>query len=627
MSSDFQSFLTGILARERPWSSLVLGEHAWCVETRHAPADHYADQYVDRDPCSTFTGCIVALRVTAKNASSSGKCYAVDDAGQVRAEIRHWTWFEPVVVGFEGLDGLHAAFESVASGEYGYASVVRGGLLPGGGKTVTRRKKAGPDKRGRMLPAGLRDASQPWLVLDLDKMPNPHGYDPRDPGEGQQAIAWLLSLMPVCMAGVGFSWAWSSSACLKDPDERVLSRDVPPGELRLHMRVLLDEDCDQALASRLLKALDGHMRRCLLDLHNLAPARVLDSSPAVYNQPVFVAPTFVLPLADPFAGSIRSGLHRGHPVPVRLCLEACLPGPPPPARRADLKPTAPCSGRALLDCQASSTAPVQDGKRSPGVPRFAKPEARLAMMLGFSPRVVDVIPPPTLEPEEGVPEDEDWRNDPERMDLEACDLMWDDMAAAGRLLEFIDRPKTKAGRYRLFAGRALKDLEHLVTARMQIPGSPWRHGIPKGRRTLSLLVLGTLARHAGRTPTQAVALCERWALTMVEGGGEAFYQKWRSETEAQVRQSKAYPGKTRLLELFDVGLDDQMMLTALVSDMVEARKLRQARAAQGMTARGTAPVVMVPQAQQAAAAGVSLSTWKRQQKARKKQDPKKLQYW
>lgn len=627
LSSDFQSLLAGMLARQRPRSSLVLDLHAWCgEEARHAPADQHADQYVDRDPCSAMTGYIVALRVTAKQATSSGKCYAVDDAGQVRTDIRHWTWFEPVVVGFDGLAGLHAAFESVASGDYGYASVVRGGLLPGGGRTIPRRKQAGRDKRGRMLPAGLRDAPLPWLVLDFDKVPNPHRYDPRDPGQGQQAIEWMLSLMPASMAGIGFSWAWSSSACLKDADDRVLPRDVPPHQLRLHMRVLLDEHCDQAMARRFCKALNGHVRRRLHDLHGLAPAHVLDSSTATYNQLVFVAPTFVPPLADPFAGGIRSGLQHGHPVPVRLCLEACLPGPPPPARHADPIPKALSPDRISRHCEARNAAVLQDGRRGLGGSPYPTPQQRLAMMSGSGQETVDTIPSPTREPEEGVPGDEDGQDD-EAFDLEACDLMWDDMAAAGRQREFTNNPDTKAGRYRLFAGRALQDLECLVTARMGIPGSPWRHGIPKGRRTLSLLVLGTLARHAGQTPTQAVTLCGRWALTMVEGGGEAFHQQWRNEAEAQVRQSKAYPGKAGLLEMFDVGLDDQAMLTALVSDMVEARKLRQARAAQGMTARGTAPVVRVPQAQQAAAAGVSLSTWKRQQKARKEQDQKKRCFW
>lgn len=205
--------------------------------------------------------------------------------------------------------------------------------------------------------------------------------------------------------------------------------------------------------------------------------------------------------------------------------------------------------------------------------------------------------------------------------------MWDDMGAAARHREFTNNPHTKAGRYRLFAGRALQDLERLVTARMGIPGSPWQHGIPEGQRTLSLLVLATLAYRAGHTPTQAICLCERWTLTMVEGGCEVFYRDWRDKAEAQMRQAKPYPGKAALLDMFDVGLDDQALMTALVSDKVEARKLRQARAAQGMTARGTAPVVKVPQAQQAAAAGVSLSTWKRQQAAEKKQVKERRLLW
>lgn len=568
--SDFRSFLTGTAPGEHPDGNLALGAHAALKEeTWQVPADHW----LDRDPCDAMTGCIVALRVTAKQATSSGKCYALDDAGQVRTDIRHWTWFEPVVVGFDGLFGLHAAFEGVASGEHGYASVVRGGLLPGGGKTIARRKQAGRDKKGQMRPAGLRDKSQPWVVLDFDKMPNPHGYDPRDPGQGQQAIGWLLSLMPACTADIGFSWAWSSSACLKDPDDRVLPRDEPPGDLRLHMRVLLDEDCDEALVRRFLKALNGHMRNRLCDLYGLAPGRVLDSSTATYNQPVFVAPTFVPPLADPFADSARSGLHLGHPVPVRLCMEACLPDLLPPARRE--------------------------------IP----------------------VPSPIQEPEAGMPGVEGGQDEDMFMDLEAFDILTDNMAAAARRQEFGRNPHTKAGRYRVFAGRALQDLERLVAARMGISGSPWRHGIPEGQRTLSLLMLATLARRAGQTPRQAMSLCERWALTMVEGGGEVFHRDWRGKAEAQVRQTRAYPGKAALLDMFDVGLDDQVAMTALVSDKVEARKLRQARAGQGKTARGTAPVVKVPQAQQAAAAGVSLSTWKRQQAAQRKRDRKRQVLW
>jgi hypothetical protein len=89
------------------------------------------------------------------------------------------------------------------------AFVIRGEPLPDVDLNRPVRRKKKPDRAGRSwfrdVPEGLH-----WVLLDFDKFSTPAGIDVvADP---EDAILYLVSLLPACFQSVSFHWQLSSSA-------------------------------------------------------------------------------------------------------------------------------------------------------------------------------------------------------------------------------------------------------------------------------------------------------------------------------------------------------------------------------------------------------------------------------
>lgn len=211
-------------------------------------------------------------------------------------------WFEPLHLFVGNLDSLHTAFCRVADAVDGRAGlVVRGDLIHDDGRQVTRCKKGKPGK-----PAGLQDACRRWLVLDIDKLPNMPGLDPRE--EPQAVEEFVRSLLPPALRGTRASRQWSSSQCVG-----LASKQVPE-TLSAHFRYWLDTPLNEAECRDLLKRLNAAVRARLTDLGVAVTggAKIVDPKCADYNQPIFaVRPRFDDAIQDPFPGDRRYGITGG----------------------------------------------------------------------------------------------------------------------------------------------------------------------------------------------------------------------------------------------------------------------------------------------------------------------------
>ena len=256
---------------------------------------------------------IVVLRSTW-SAAVLGKSYRVGpDGSTVATPYRAGRFFLAETLPLNNVRELHAAWAYLA--DHGGAFAVRGALsgaiIPAGtpagtkgssplvGDHVTRRVSSNPDGH----PAGLRDVARHWLFLDLDRIPNLLGLDPRvDP---EAVVEYVLGLLPRAIRRAASSWDWSSSTCV----------GVPVGEahavLSIHIRVWLDTPLAHLQARCLLEGLDRFVRARLRSLGAETPGRVVDWKVSEPQQPLYLAAPRFEGIADPFPGQLRRGLRDG----------------------------------------------------------------------------------------------------------------------------------------------------------------------------------------------------------------------------------------------------------------------------------------------------------------------------
>ena len=174
-------------------------------------------------------------------------------------------WFRSTGYLIHDISSLHEAFERVRTcvdtdGEPSY--VILGELAPGASPASAPRSKhpsttAGTQEAAR---AGRR-TSRFWLVLDLDKVPNGLGLDPRHGDEARAAVvAYLRGLLPDELHHACCSWQLSSSMCVFGPDGLPLPADTPPARLGAHLRYWLDTGLDESARRQLLQRIGERVR-------------------------------------------------------------------------------------------------------------------------------------------------------------------------------------------------------------------------------------------------------------------------------------------------------------------------------------------------------------------------------
>ena len=178
--------------------------------------------------------------------------------------------------------------------------VVPGRLLNPERRTGVRRLVN--DRPG--CPATLASVPLPWLLLDLDKVPNIHGLDPRT--QPDEARNWLLSLLPWALRRARCVVRWSSSTCV--------GTEGPPATLSAHAWFWLDGLLARAEAKATCMAVDSHIRRALsLTARPRGNGGWLcDWKTTEGQQPIYVAPPLCEDgVADPFAPGERTVLAGG----------------------------------------------------------------------------------------------------------------------------------------------------------------------------------------------------------------------------------------------------------------------------------------------------------------------------
>lgn len=226
-------------------------------------------------------------------------------------------FFVPEAIPVDGIRALHAAWERLA--QAGDAICVRGmlsgGLVPRGtpaGRSgsaklacehITRRTNEPPD--GHL--AGLALARHHWLFLDMDKIRNVLGLDPRT--QPDEVLAFLLGLLPPAIHGAAVSWNWSSSMCVGLP------RGEPPACLSAHLRIWLDTALGHDEVGVLLARLREHAwlrLQAMGAVRGASADNIIDRKVGEPQQPLYVAaPRFLDGVEDPFPGGLRRGLLEG----------------------------------------------------------------------------------------------------------------------------------------------------------------------------------------------------------------------------------------------------------------------------------------------------------------------------
>lgn len=223
----------------------------------------------------------------------SRKSYGLAEGGKLTAQgydlKRAAFRFEPRKV--QGLRDVAQLLTKVSG--YGNGFVVRGdGLNPSRSRFQARRFRAAPGR-----PATLADVPKHLAVLDMDKVPNVQGIDPRTNPEA--ATEFLLGLMPSSIRGAECIIRWSSSMCVG------LNANTAPETLSAHVYVWLDAAVGYKALKDILKGVDAHARAELARVGRHV-SRVVDWKVAEPQQPVYVvAPLFGEGLSDPFPGAAR----------------------------------------------------------------------------------------------------------------------------------------------------------------------------------------------------------------------------------------------------------------------------------------------------------------------------------
>lgn len=264
---------------------------------------------------ATASDHVLLLRTTAEH-MFPGKAFSLEPSGKLKlTPYGDAVWFRPILLPVDGIDSLHAAFCRTAEGADGAGFVVRGRVWEGADpRSITRRKNGRKtQRRGNVVlkgrPRGLDNAARHWGVLDMDKIPNLLGLDPRR--EPEQAIEFLRSLLPVTLQAVRLSWQWSSSTCVLGADGRQLPEGIAPSTLGAHLRFWADQPMAELEMRATLKRINAYVTERLtgMGVQVIHGARYVDSATATYTQPIYtLRPRFLDGAFDPLPGSLRYGL-------------------------------------------------------------------------------------------------------------------------------------------------------------------------------------------------------------------------------------------------------------------------------------------------------------------------------
>ncbi len=147
--------------------------------------------------------------------------------------------------------------------------------------------------------AALKSVPRPWLLFDLDKVPNAHGLNPRT--QPEESRHWLLSLLPKSVQQADAIVRWSSSLCV--------GADGPPPTLSAHIWVWLSEPVEAIEAKSLL--LRANALACAM-LNTAGCKSVIDAKTTEAQQPIYVAPPLLWDgIPDPFTPDERQVLVPG----------------------------------------------------------------------------------------------------------------------------------------------------------------------------------------------------------------------------------------------------------------------------------------------------------------------------
>jgi hypothetical protein len=177
------------------------------------------------------------------------------------------------------------------------ACIVRGGLVEGVdlSSSIFRRLRRPEDEDLNSSP--LVDVAQPWIMVDIDKLPLPEGIDLI--GNTEQAIAFAIAQLPIELHRCSCHWQLSNSAGTADTNS-----------ISIHLYFWLS----QPIANDILKS------RWARPHNNKAGAKLIDE--ALFNaaQIHYVARPVFVDREDPFAVG-RSGFIQGESDYATLLLQ------------------------------------------------------------------------------------------------------------------------------------------------------------------------------------------------------------------------------------------------------------------------------------------------------------------
>lgn len=216
-------------------------------------------------------------------------------------------FFQGEDVTFTTIEELHVHLERLAA--EGQAFVVRSQRKPG---LQYLRRTA---NRSGKAPPGLARVDLRVLPLDLDRVPNVLGFDPRvDP---DAAWRWLVSLLGPEFSTVSVSAAWSSSCCYGVPQGQA------PEHLDARLWVMLDTRIGAERAKQVMQFLGTRttayfaergirLEKTSARTGRTRPYQVVDWKISEVQQPIYVAaPRFLDGLIDdlPARSSLIKGEH------------------------------------------------------------------------------------------------------------------------------------------------------------------------------------------------------------------------------------------------------------------------------------------------------------------------------